>query len=526
MSTRAFQPLNDRAAASTLLVLFGDQLSKSAGPLRSLDRSRDAILMMEVDEESTHVPSHKQRTALFLSAMRHFAQELAEDGFRVRYVEITDPHNTHSLSGEIERACRILAPDRLAFIHPGERRVLDIIESLRERLSIPAIIHEDEHFLCTIDGFQEWASGRKALVMEHFYRRERRRLNILMDQDGQPAGGRWNFDKDNRAAFRRAPRPPAPYMPRPDAVTREVIDLVARRFERNPGSLASFRWPVKRAEAKRALDDFITNRLARFGDHQDAMWTGQPFLYHALLSPAMNLKLLDPREVYGAAIDAHERSEAPINAVEGFVRQVIGWREFMRGVYWTQGRDYASRNHLRQKGSLPDLYWTGETDMACMRECVGQVLDNAFGHHIQRLMVTGAFALIAGVQPREVSDWYLGMYADAVDWVTLPNTLGMSQFADGGVVATKPYAASGRYISRMSNYCAGCRFDPSQRTGERACPFTTFYWDFLIRQRDRLRPNHRMAMILKNVDALPEPERVEITVSARRLRRSLGIRAA
>lgn len=525
MTQRAFEPLNDRAAASRLLVILGDQLSRSYEPLRTLDKSRDAVLMMEVDEESTHVPSHKQRSALFLSAMRHFARELADDGFRVRYVEIDDPHNTHAFETEIRRACEIMGPDTVEVIHPGEWRVLDRIEGLRGWLGIPVNIHEDSHFLCSIEGFAEWANGRKSLVMEHFYRRERRRLGVLMTESGDPVGGAWNFDKENREPFKRSPRPPAPYTPRPDAITREVFDLVARRFEGNPGSLDSFRWPVTRREAQRALDDFIENRLPRFGAHQDAMWTGQPFLYHALLSPAMNLKLLDPREVYTAALDAYDRGDAPINCVEGFVRQIIGWREFMRGVYWTQGRGYASRNHLRQRGSLPSVYWNGDTDMVCMRECVGQVLEHAFGHHIQRLMITGGFALIAGVHPRAISDWYLAMYADAVDWVTLPNTLGMSQFADSGVVATKPYAASGRYVSRMSNYCDKCRFDPSKRTGENACPFTTFYWDFLIRQRERLRGNHRMAMILKNVDRMNEDERVEITVSAKKLRRDMGVTA-
>jgi len=352
----------------------------------------------------------------------------------------------------------------------------------------------------------------------------RRRFDVLMTEGGDPVGGAWNFDKENRETLGDdAPEIPSPISFRPDKATQDVFRLVEERFPDAYGSLDGFDWPVTRAQARRALTDFVKKRLPRFGTYQDAMATGERWLFHSRLSAALNLHLLDPRECVAAAVEAYTSGHAPINSVEGFVRQLLGWREFIRGVYWAEGPAYVERNGLRQHGDLPEMYWTGATDMRCMRESLGQVLERGYGHHIQRLMVTGNFALLAGVHPRAVSDWYLGMYVDAVDWVTLPNTLGMAMHADGGVVGTKPYAASGKYIQRMSDYCAGCRYDPAKRTGEAACPFTTLYWDFLIRHRRSMRDNNRMAMIFKNVDRLGEGQRAEITVEARRVRRRLGV---
>jgi deoxyribodipyrimidine photolyase-related protein len=390
---------------------------------------------------------------------------------------------------------------------------------------VPLTLHEDPHFLCTPADFSAWAAGRKVLVMEHFYRVMRKRWRVLLAADGTPEGGEWNYDTENRKRFRgdRASLPPR-VRHTPDDVTRAVIRMVDARLGTLPGASAGFNWPVTREQALAELHDFIRHRLPHFGDYQDAMVAGEPWLYHSLLSAPLNLRLLDPREVVQLAVEAYRRGHAPLNAVEGFVRQVIGWREFIRGVYWHEGAGYAARNALGQRRSLPVLYWTGETDMACLRQAVGEVLQNGFGHHIQRLMVTGNFALMAGVHPREVSDWYLGMYVDAIDWVTLPNTLGMSQHADGGVVGTKPYAASGRYIERMGDYCDGCRYAPGTRAGEAACPFTTFYWDFLIRHQPTLAGNRRMALPLKHVTAMPLDERAAIGAWAAVLRERLGMR--
>ncbi|MFG0276084.1 MAG: cryptochrome/photolyase family protein [Phycisphaerales bacterium] len=518
-----FPRMRVRGSVDTLLVVFGDQLDLRAPTIRSLRKDGDAVLMMEVRDEATHVPSHLQRIALFLSAMRHFALALHERGYRVHYVPLDDDDNTRAFDGEFRRAVEALAPKRIVVVHPGEWRVLRMVEAWQDDLDTEIEIVDDDHFLCPLEEFSAWAEGRKSLVLEHFYRDMRKRLGVLVDDDGKPVGGEWNFDKQNREAFDSEPDLPSPYRARPDDVTKEVLALVRKSFPDAPGSIEDFGWPVTRAEARRALKDFIEHRLPKFGDHQDAMWTGAAFVYHALLSPALNLKLLDPREVYETAIEAHDAGRAPINAVEGFVRQIIGWREFIRGVYWHEGPGYADRNELDQHGELPKLYWTGDTDMRCMRECVGQVLEHAYGHHIQRLMVTGNFALIAGVAPNAISDWYLAMYADAVDWVTLPNTLGMVMHADGGVVGTKPYAASGQYIKRMSNYCAHCRYDPGARTGDDACPFTVFYWDFLIRNESRFADNRRMKLMYSHVRKMDRDQRTEITVSARRLRKRLGV---
>jgi deoxyribodipyrimidine photolyase-related protein len=519
---RTFPRLKVRGRVRQLVLVLGDQLNSQAEALTRIDKTKDAVLMIEAAEESTHVWSHKQRVALFLAAMRHFATGLNRRRYRVHYVTLDDPDNTHAFRGEVQRAARALRPSRLVCTQPGEWRVKQVIEQAADNAGVPLDMLCDEHFLVSNEAFAEWMSGRKQPVMEHFYRLQRQVLGILVGRDGQPAGGRWNYDKENRGTFRQAPKPPRPYKPRPDEITREVLDLVAKRFADHPGSLKGFRWPVTRAEARRALKDFIADRLPFFGTYQDAMWTGEPFVYHSLLSAPLNLKLLDPRECVAAALEAFEAGAAPLNCVEGFVRQLIGWREFIRGIYWHEGAGYVDRNALDQHGSLPSFYWTAETDMSCMRECIGQVLEYGYGHHIQRLMVTGNFALIAGVHPRAISDWYLAMYVDAVDWVTLPNTLGMMMHADGGIVGTKPYAASGRYIRRMSNYCENCRYDPAKRTGPEACPFSTFYWDFLIRNRRRFRTNRRMGMILKNVDRMGSKERKEIGTQARHLREAMG----
>ena len=519
----AFPRLSVHGPVRRLAIVFGDQLDPQSRALTGLDKSRDAIVLIEAAEESTHVPSHKQRTVLFLSAMRHFALDLHLRKYRAHYVRLDDPKNSQSFAGELERVVVTLKPERLLCTQPGEWRVKRAIEIAAKEANVPLQVLPDEHFLVGDEQFAARIGRRKQPVMEHFYREQRRKLGVLMESTGEPTGGMWNYEKENRIAFSKAPDAPRPYTPRPDGITNEVLDLVGRCFASNPGTLARFRWSVTRAQAQRALNDFITNRLPYFGTYQDAMWSGQPFLYHALLSAALNLKLLDPRDCVAAAMSTFESGMAPLNCVEGFIRQIIGWREFIRGIYWHEGPSYGARNELDQHGILPSFYWTAETDMVCMRECLGQVLEYGYGHHIQRLMVTGNFALTAGVDPRRISDWYLAMYVDAVDWVTLPNTLGMVMHADGGVVSTKPYAASGRYTQRMSNYCKTCRCQPARRTGAEACPFNVFYWDFLIRNRQRFRGNRRMALILKHVDRMDEKDGRETRAHAQHLRAQLGV---
>jgi deoxyribodipyrimidine photolyase-related protein len=359
--------------------------------------------------------------------------------------------------------------------------------------------------------------------MEYFYREQRRRHQVLMDgtaDNPQPCGGTWNFDADNRQAFGRdGPGPlPPPSRFNPDATTQAVIDLVEQRFAHHPGQAQPFGWPVTRAQALAALDAFITQRLPHFGQWQDAMWAGEPWLYHAHLGAALNLKLLNPRELVARAEAAYRAGQAPLPAVEGFIRQILGWREYVRCIYWTQMPAYADHNALDAQQPLPAFFWTGDTPMACLRDAIGQTLQHGYAHHIQRLMVTGLYTLLLGVQPRQVQAWYLGVYVDAVEWVELPNVLGMALFADGGVMASKPYAATGKYIQRMGNHCAGCRFDPAQSTGDSACPFTTLYWDFLGRHETRLAANPRMALQVKNLARLPPDQRSAIAARAEAIR--------
>ena len=528
-----------KPTSARLALVFGDQLDLDAALIRSLGPD-DTVLMMEVASESRHVPSHAQRTLLFLSAMRHFAAELVRRKVRVSYVELDATENTGAFETEIARAITVVNPSQIVCTHPGEWRVLAMLERVRDATGIPLCILPDDHFLTTSDEFGAWASNRAALTMEFFYREQRRKTGYLMEGTGKsakPAGGEWNFDKENRLPFGKqgpSPRPRPPLSFKPDETTRAALAAVARVLPDLHGAVDSFAWPVTRKQALAALDDFITHRLARFGPFEDAMWSSEPTLYHSTLSSSLNLKLLNPRECCEQAIAAYRAGKAPLQSVEAFVRQIIGWREFIRGVYWLEGPAYADRNGLDRHGELPSFYWTADTDMACMKVCVSQVLDTGFGHHIQRLMVTGNFALISGVHPRAVSDWYLGMFVDGVDWVTLPNALGMVMHADRragagkgvtGLVGTKPYAASDKYIERMSNYCTACRYDPAERTGPSACPVTVFYWDFLIRTREPMAHNQRMTMILKNVDRMTPQAQAQITLDADLLRRKLGITA-
>lgn len=497
--------------ARDLGVILGDQLSRQSPLLERASRAEDLLWMAEAAEESTHVPSHNARTALFLSAMRHHAAWLREHGWRLDYRRLDDPANTGSLGSELRSAIRQRRPRRVLAVEAGEWRVERMIESVCREESVELEWLPDPHFYSSRQEFREHTRGRKQLRMEYFYRELRQRHGVLME-DGEPAGGRWNFDAENREAFpKQGPGVlPAPTAFPPDATTAEVLQLVERTFPANPGSVASFDWPVTPEQAQAALDDFISNRLPHFGRFQDAMWTGESVLYHSRLSAAMNLKLLDPRDVVAAAERAWREGQAPLAAAEGFIRQILGWREYVRGVYWLWMPDYLDSNELKAHAPLPRLYWTGETEMNCLREVVGQTLRTGYAHHIQRLMVTGLFALLAGVEPRQVHEWYLGIYVDAVEWVELPNVLGMSQFADGGRMASKPYAATGKYIARMSNYCWGCRYDPAERTGERACPFTVLYWDFLMRNERRLRRVPRMEMQLKNLVRIDTVERKRI----------------
>jgi len=499
----------------SLVIVLGDQLDRNAAAFDGFDRGRDRVWMAEVAEESTHVWTHKARIAVFLSAMRHFRDRLVAEGLEVDYTELSAAPRKGEpagLAAALAASLRRLAkagwrPERLVVVEPGEWRVREALRGAAAEAGLPLDVRTDRHFFATADDFAAHAKGRKQLRLEYFYRPLREKFGVLMD-DGEPAGGQWNFDAENRGAFSKAGPGalPAPVRFAADPVTRGVIELVDERFAGHPGSLADFDWPVTPADARAALDDFLAHRLPLFGRYQDAIWTGEPWLYHSRLAQAMNMKLLDPRDVVAGAERAWRDGRAPLEAAEGFIRQVIGWREYVRGIYWHFMPEYLDRNALGADRPLPGLYWTGDTEMNCLRDAVGQTLRYGYAHHIQRLMVTGLFALLFGVDPRRVHEWYLAVYVDAVEWVELPNTLGMSQFADGGVMASKPYCATGAYLDRMSNACKGCRFDPKQATGADACPFTTLYWDFLARHGKLLAKNQRMAMQLKNLARKPAPD--------------------
>lgn len=502
-----------------LILVLGDQLDAHSAAFDDFDPAQDALWMAEVAGEATKVWSSKPRIAVFLAAMRHFREERRALGWRVDYHEL----GAHSdFTAALTASVRALKPSELVMVEAGEWAVQQAFATAAQKLGLPLEVREDRHFFCSRADFARHASGRKQLRMEFFYRELRRRTGVLMDGD-QPVGGQWNYDADNREAFGRDGPGllPAPRRFAPDALTREVLDEVNRRFADHPGDLAAFDWPVTAAQARGALADFIAHRLADFGRYQDALWEGEPWLYHSRLSAAMNLKLLDPREVVAAAEQAWREGRAPLAAAEGFIRQILGWREYVRGVYWRFMPEYVDRNALGATAPLPDFYWTGDTEWACLRDALGQTLRLGYAHHIQRLMVTGLFGLMLGVDPRRMHEWYLAVYVDAVEWVELPNTLGMSQYADGGVMASKPYVATGKYLQRMGNHCAHCRCDPGQSTGPRACPFTTLYWDFLLRHEPHLRGNPRLTMQLRNLTRLEADKRATIQGEAAALRQRL-----
>ncbi len=483
---------------NTLRFVLGDQLSLGLSSLRDLDKAADTILMVECADECAYVPHHPKKIAFILSAMRHFAEELRGRNISVDYVTLTDPANTGAMSSEVARAVERLGAGRLVVTECGEWRLQQDMERWKTELGVPVEVRADDRFICSIVDFKAWADGRERLTMEYFYREMRRKTGLLMEGE-RPVGGQWNLDQENRKKLPRSLTPPMPFRARPDAVTQAVLDLVRERFPNHYGKLDGFHFAVTAAGAEQALQHFIDFALPLFGDYQDAMKEGEPWVFHSILSPYINAGLLDPLDVCGRAEAAYHSGRAPLNAVEGFIRQIIGWREYVRGVYWLKMPDYGETNELGATLDLPDFFWTGETDMNCLRQSIGQTLDEAYAHHIQRLMVIGNFALLAGIDPKQVNEWYLAVYADAYEWVEMPNTHGMALYADGGIMATKPYAASGKYINRMSDYCRNCRYDVKQTVGEVACPFNSLYWGFLDRHFDRFRRNHRMAVILRNL---------------------------
>jgi deoxyribodipyrimidine photolyase-related protein len=516
---------NSEYRLRNLVIVLGDQLNLDAAAFDGFDPQLDAVWMAEVAEESTHVWSAKQRIALFLAAMRHFAEAVRAQNWPLHYLSlnhtelVADNTQPTTLAEALQASIRALNPQQLVMTAPGDHRVYTALKAVAQTLNVPLDVRDDRHFYTTVRDFAAHAQGRKSLRLEYFYRELRVRHNVLM-HEGKPVGGQWNFDEDNRASFGKTGPVAVPERSRfaPDAITQNVIDLVNTRFKHHPGSLDSFAWGLTREQALQVLATFIEQRLPLFGQYQDAMWTQEPWLYHSHLATALNLKLLNPREVVAAAQAAYESGHAPLHSVEGFIRQILGWREYVRGIYWMNMPEYLELNSLNAQENLPKWYWTGQTDMACLHDAITQTLAHGYAHHIQRLMVTGLFALLLGVQPQQVHAWYLAVYVDAVEWVELPNTLGMSQYADHGLMASKPYVATGNYINRMSPHCKTCRYNPAERTGPTACPYTTLYWDFLMRHETQLAKNPRMGLQVKNLKRIDAPEQALIQARAAAIR--------
>ena len=492
-----------------LIVIFGDQLDEHSSVFEDFSPAHDAIWMAETAEETTHVWCHQLRIALFLSGMRHFREHLRQQQWTVHYHELTATPSAdrgHAFTDILQADLARLKPQKLISVQPGDHRVFAAFQQFSAEQNIPWELRPDQHFYCPPEAFAEWAEGRKQLRLEYFYRWQRTEHNVLMTAKGQPIGDVWNFDHENRDSFgKEGPKQVCtPLQFSPDDLTQQVLQLVCDRFGSHPGTLDQFSFPVTREQAQQKLGHFIEHGLPRFGRYEDAMWQGETYLFHSHLSACMNLKLLSPRECVTAAVQAYENGTAPLNSVEGFVRQILGWREFVRGLYWLKMPEYATLNYFDHQAELPAYFWNGQTDMACVHDSMQHVLQHGYAHHIHRLMVLGNLSLLLGTHPYRFHEWHMAMYIDAIDWVSLPNTLGMSQYGDGGLVGSKPYISSGNYIHEMSNYCASCRFHPKHRIGPRACPFTTLYWDFLDRHHAQLKQNPRMKFQLKNLERLRE----------------------
>lgn len=492
-----------------LVLVLGDQLSPNLSALRTANKATDVIIMAEALGEANYVRHHPKKIALIFAAMRKFAAQLRGEGWQVRYSKLDDEDAPQTLNEALLQGAEAVGATEVICTEAGEWRVIDALAELP--LTVTTL--SDDRFLSSHQEFESWAEGRKQLRMEYFYRDMRRKTGLLMEGD-QPAGGQWNYDHDNRKAPPKSLDFEGPFRFEPDAVVREVLDLVAKRFGENFGTLEPFWFATDALQAQAHFDHWIATGLAGFGDYQDAMLLGQPHLYHAHIGMYLNIGLLDPLEVCQAVEKAWIEGFAPLNAVEGFIRQVIGWREYIRGIYFLQGRDYTTRNDLGHTRDLPASFWGQKTWMACIEAAVGQTQEEAYAHHIQRLMVTGNFALLAGVDPHQVHEWYLAVYADAFEWVEAPNVIGMSQFADGGIVASKPYVSSGNYIDKMSNYCKSCSYKVKQKTGPDACPFNLLYWHFLDRHSEKFRANPRMGNMYRVWDRMDEDRRAQVLLDA------------
>ena len=481
-----------------LRLILGDQLNGHHSWFQCVD-PKVTYVLMEIRQETDYVRHHIQKVAGFFAAMRSFAAWLSNAGHRVRYLGLDDVKNRQTFEDNIKQIIKEETINRFEYLLPDEYRLDTALETFAASLPIPYEKRDTEHFICGRTDLKHMFQGKKRFLMESFYRNMRRKHDILIDH-GHPSGGRWNFDQSNRNRYDG--KVPIPSPKGFDNNVTPIVRMIQKAGIDTIGHIHPdhFIWPVNRKQACRMLDEFVESRLPYFGTYQDAMVTKSWSLFHSRLSFALNTKMLHPMEVIHAALKSASFDATPragIEQIEGFVRQILGWREFMRGIYWDRMPDYEQMNHFNHQTPLPDCYWTGNTRMACVRAAVTQSLEHAYAHHIQRLMVTGNFALLAGVNPAEVDRWYLGIYIDAVQWVEIVNTLGMSQYADGGIVATKPYISSAAYIHKMSDYCDHCHYRHAKKTGEKSCPFNSLYWEFLVRHQALLEKNPRIGMMYR-----------------------------
>ena len=489
----------------TLRLVLGDQLSPNLPTLEQATPAHDVILLAEVADEASYVPHNRHKLVLIFSAMRHFADRLREKGFKVIYRSLDE--GLSSLEEAVAAALKKTGAKEVTVTECGEHRLQIAMESWSSSLDVPVNLLEDTRFLSSKADFAEWAEGRKQLRMEYFYREMRRRYDLLMTSDGKPEGDQWNFDADNRKGWRAQQEVPERLITKADDITKSVIDMVKKRFPDNPGDLSEFRFAVTEDGAQAHFDSFCELALAEFGTYQDALAEESPWMFHSLISMYINIGLLDPLAVCQRVEAEWRDGKCSLSGAEGFIRQILGWREYVRGLYWFAMPEYAERNTFEAKTPLPGWFWSGETDLRCLSQALKQSLDLGYAHHIQRLMVIGNFALLAGLDVEEVCEWYLAVYVDAFEWVELPNTLGMALHGDRGMMASKPYAASGKYIQRQGNHCAQCRYDPKKTTGEGACPFNSFYWHFIDRHRDYLEKNARMGLIVRGWDKREKGDR-------------------
>lgn len=495
--------------------LFKDHLNVDISSLQKLNPKDDLIFICEVMEDFCYIKHHKKKIAFWLSCMRNFAQELKQKNYQVLYKKLDDIDNSQFFLSELQKAIDFYQPEKIILTYPSEYYLLKSVEGWQKKISIPIEILEDNRFLCNTKRFEKWAKTRRSLTMEFFYREMRKDFNILMN-GREPLGGAWNFDQANRKTYHKNIVIQEACFFEKNIITSEVLELVSQKFSDHFGDLEPFYFATTRIEALEALHHFIEHRLSDFGTYQDVMIESEPWMNHSHLSFYLNNGLLMPWDVILAVEKAYHKHNLPINSVEGFIRQIAGWREYVHGIYWLKMPQYVEENFLQAQRTLPEFYWTAKTKMNCIQQCVKETQNNAYAHHIQRLMVLGNFALLIGVHPKELNEWFWIVYADAYEWVELPNVSGMTLFADGGYLATKPYASSGAYIQKMSNYCIKCSYDVKQKRGDSACPFNYLYWNFLMTHYEKLKSNHRLNMPYKTLDKMSHEQKEIILKEAKK----------